>query len=145
MKSFSKLFLFIIAAGSLAGCEKQEYFKSESDIKKELSYSWSQILMSHDTIEMPYYHMWTFKDDKLTIILKKASNDAPMDTLYGNFSVRTTLTRVFLTTSNFPEVEAWYWLNTEWTDVALDNKGLVIAGEDPHAGGLKILEFTRNE
>jgi len=143
MKSVSRLLLLLFAAGFLASCEKQEYFKSESDVKKELSYSWHQVLMSHDTTIIPYYHMWSFKGDVLTIIIKKASDDTPVDTLIGNFSVRTTLTKVFLTTSNFPESDAWYWLNTEWTDVFLDNKGLVVASEDPKAGGINELEFTR--
>jgi len=143
MKSVSKLILLLFAAGFLASCEKQEYFKSESDIKKELGYSWKQVLMSHDTTLIQYYHMWTFKDDQLTIVLKRASDDSPFDTLTGNYSVRTTLTKVFLTTYNFPESDAWYWLNTEWTDVALDNRGLVVAAEDPRARGVKTLEFTR--
>ena len=143
MKSLSKLLLLFIAAGFFAGCEEQEYFKSESDVKKELGHSWNQILMSQDTMLMPYYHVWNFKDDVLTIILKKASDDSAFDTLTGNYSIRTSLTKVFITTSNFPENEAWYWLNTEWTDVALDNRGLVVAAEDPRAGGIKILEFSR--
>jgi len=143
MKSLSKLLLLLMTAGFLASCEKQEYFKSESDIKKELSYSWNQILMTHDTTLIDKYYVWTFKDDQLTVIIKKASNNTTMDTLIGNYSVRTSLTKVFLTTYNFPEGEAWYWMNSEWTDVALDNRGLVVAAEDPRAGGVKILEFSR--
>ena len=143
MKSLSKLLLWLFAAGLMASCEKQEYFKSESDVKKELGHSWNQVLMSHDTIAIPYYHMWTFKDDVLTIVLKRSSNNIPFDTIIGNYSVRTSLTKVFVTTYNFPDNEAWYWLNCEWTDVSLDNKGLVVAAEDPRAGGVKIMEFTR--
>jgi hypothetical protein len=133
----------LIAAGFLASCEKQEYFKSESDVKKELSYTWTQVLMSHDTNLIYMYYVWTFKDDELTMVLKKASDNRSLDTLFGNYSVRTSLTKVFVTTYNFPDVEAWYWMNAEWTDVALDHKGLVVAAEDPRAGGVKTLEFTR--
>ena len=143
MKSLSKLFLLLMAAGFLASCEKQEYFKSESDVKKDLGYAWKQVLMSHDTTIIPNYHMWIFKDDVLTIVLKKSSDDTPIDTLIGNYTVHTTLTKVFITTTNFPDNEAWYWLNTEWTDVYLNNKGLVVASEDPRAGGINELEFTR--
>jgi len=143
MKSMSKLLFLFLAAGLMASCEKQEYFKSESDVKKELGYSWNQILMSQDTNVIPYYHMWIFKDDVLTIVLKRASDDTPFDTLIGNYSVRTSLTKVFVTTYNFPENDAWYWLNCEWTDVSLDNRGLVVAAEDPRAGGVKIMEFSR--
>lgn len=143
MKSVSKLLLLLFVAGFLASCEKQEYFKSESDIKKELGYLWKQVLMSHNTNLVPNYYTWTFKDDKLTMIIINAADDAPVDTIIGNYSVRTTLTKVFLTTYNFPDDQYWYWMNTEWTDVALDNKGLVVAAEDPRAGGVKTLEFTR--
>ena len=144
MNSLSKLLLILFAAAMLASCEKQEYFKSESDIKKELGHSWTQVLMSHDTTLIDKFHMWTFKDDVLTIVLKRASDGTPLDTMVGNYSVRTTLTKVFLTTYNFPDNDAWYWLNTEWTDVFLDNRGLVVASEDPHAGGINELEFTRD-
>jgi len=143
MKSLSKLLLILVAAGFLSSCEKTEYFKSESDIKKELGYSWKQVLMSHDTTLINDYYMWTFKDDQLTIIRKRASDDVAFDTLTGNYTVRTTLTRVFITTTNFPDNASWYWMNAEWFDVALNNKGLVVASEDPQAGGIKELEFTR--
>lgn len=143
MKSLSKLLLFLFAAGMLASCEKQEYFQSESDVKKELGHSWNQVRMSHDTTIIPNYYVWIFQDDVLTMIIKKSSDDAVIDTLVGSYSVRTSLTKVFITTFNFPENDAWYWLNTEWTDVSLSSKGLVVASEDPRAGGIKELEFIR--
>jgi hypothetical protein len=99
--------------------------------------------MSRDTNLFSSYHVWTFKDDALTIVLKKASNDAIIDTLLGNYSINTTLTKVFINTSNFPDNVAWYWLNAEWNVVFLDGEGLVIASEDPSAGGINEREFTR--
>lgn len=143
MKYFINLALALFAVASLSSCEKQEYLKSESEIKDELGYSWKQILMSKDTNLFPSYQMWTFKDDQLTIITKNATTNMPTDTLVGNYSVNTTLTKVFVTTSNFPDNAAWYWLNAEWTVVGLDSKGLVIASEDPHAGGINEREFLR--
>jgi hypothetical protein len=145
MKSLSKLLLFLFAAGLLASCEKQEYFQSESDVKKELNHSWNQVRMSHNPALIPNYYVWIFNGDSLTMIIKNSSDDAVIDTLVGSYSVRTTLTRVFVTTSNFPDNDSWYWLNTEWTDVSLSGKGLVVAAEDPRAGGIKELEFTRND
>ncbi len=143
MKYFTKLpIIFLIAVG-LVSCEKQEYFKSESQVKKELAYSWKQVLMSRDTTLFPSYHKWTFKDDVLTIIIKKVSNDLAIDTLIGSYSINTTLTKVFINTSNFPDDPSWYWLNAEWNVVYLDGKGLVIASEDPSAGGINEREFTR--
>ncbi len=143
MKYFTKLPVVLLIAIALFSCEKQEYFKSESQIKKELGYSWKQVLMSNDTTLFYSYHMWTFNDDVLTIVLKRASDDAPLDTIVGNYSINTTMTRVFINTSNFPDNVAWYWLNAEWNVVYLDNVGLVIASEDPTGGGINEREFTR--
>jgi hypothetical protein len=143
MNSLSKLLLFLVAAGFLSGCEKQEYFKSESEVKKEISFSWKQVMMSHDTNLVYSYYMWTFKDDKMTIVRKKFVDDASIDTLSGTFKINTTLSKVFVTTSNFPANAGWNWMNAEWTVVALDNKILVVASEDPDQGGINELEFTR--
>ncbi len=143
MKYFTKLPILFLIVIAFAGCEKQEYFKSKSAVKKELAYSWKQVLMSRDTTRFPSYQMWTFKDDVLTIVIKKASNDLPIDTLSGNYSINTTMTKVFINTSNFPDNAAWYFLNAEWNVVSLDDKGLVIASEDPSAGGINEREFTR--
>jgi len=143
MKYFTKLPIVLLIVVAFAGCEKQEYFKSESEVKKELAYSWKQVLMSRDTTKFPNYMMWTFKDDKLTIVTKRSSDNAPLDTINGNYSVRTTMTKVYITTSNFPDDGNTYWLNAEWNVVFLDSKGLVVASEDPHAGGINEREFTR--
>ena len=143
MKYFTKLPFVLLLVVALAGCEKQEYFKSGSQVKKDLNYSWKEILMSHDTIKYPSYMVWTFNDDVLTIIRKKVSNDVTIDTLTGKYSVNTTMTKVYINTANFPDDAAWYWLNAEWNVVSLDSKGLVIASEDPNAGGINEREFTR--
>ena len=143
MKYFTKLPIVLLVAFAFVGCEKQEYFKSEGEVKKELAYSWKQVLMSRDTTLFSSYQMWTFKDDKLTIVVKRSADNAPIDTLEGNYSVNTTLTKVYINTSNFPNDAAWYWLNAEWNVVYLDSKGLVVASEDPSAGGINEREFTR--
>lgn len=143
MKYFTKLPIVLLIAVALVSCEKQEYFKSESQIKKELAYSWKQVLMSKDTALFPSYQIWTFKEDVLTIIRKKVSNEVTIDTLTGNYSINTTMTKVYINTTNFPDDPAWYWLNAEWNVVFLDSKGLVIASEDPKAGGINEREFSR--
>lgn len=143
MKYFTKLPIVLLIAVALASCEKQEYFKSESQVKKDLNFSWKQVLMSQDTNRFPNYQIWTFNDDVLTIIRKKVTNNATIDTLTGNYSVNTTMTKVYINTANFPDNPAWYWLNAEWNVVLLDSKGLVIASEDPKAGGINEREFSR--
>ena len=143
MKYLTKLLFLSLFVITFVSCEKQEYFKSESTIKKEISFSWKQILMSSDTIGFPKYEIWTFKDDKLIFKRAKVTTDEILDSLSGTFSVHTTLTKVFVTTSGFPDDEGWHHLNAEWTVVALDSKILVMASEDSRAGGLLEREFVR--
>jgi len=148
MKYSISLFAIVLAAIAFTGCEKQEYLKSESEIKKELSYSWREILMVKK-YPSTRYMIWTFKDDSLVIELTCdsliSSSAAPMDVFRGKYSINTTLTKVFINTSSFPNDAAWYWLNAEWTVVFLDNSGLVIASEDPQAGGINEREFVRTD
>ena len=96
MKYFTKLPFVLLLVVALAGCEKQEYFKSASQVKKDLGYSWKQVLMSRDTNLFSTYQVWSFNDDVLTIIRKKVSNDATLDTLIGKYSVNTTMTKVYI-------------------------------------------------
>ena len=143
MKYITRLPLIILLSVFFASCEEQEYFKSESEIKKQLSYSWKQILMTSDTNDAPLYEVWSFKDDQLIFRRYKVTNNKMVDSLAGNFSVNTTLTKVFLTTSGFPDDNAWHQLNAEWTVVFLNNKALSMASEDSYGGGVIQREFTR--
>jgi hypothetical protein len=142
MKSLIKSVL-VLAVLALISCEKQEYLKSESEIKKELGFTWKQVMMSGDTTRYPVYEIWNFKDDKLTFKRARVTDNMLVDSLSGSFSVNTTLTKVFLNTSGFPDNSAWHQMNAEWTVVALDSKILVIASEDSQAGGVFEREFVR--
>jgi hypothetical protein len=95
------------------------------------------------------YMVWKFKDDSLTItrtcdsLVNLSAN--PLSVYHGTYKINTTLTKVFFKTSSFPDDAASYWLNADWTVVFLDSKGLVIASEDPRAGGINEREFTRRD
>ncbi len=146
MKYFTKLLLLLIPAGIFIGCEKQEYFKSESEIKKQLGYSWKQVVMTKKGYQTQY-EVWKFHDDSLTIdftcdsLLQK--NLAPARIVRGTYTVHTTMTKVYVRVSNFRDDVGSYYFNSEWTVVNLDDKILVCASEDPHAGGVQEREFTR--
>ena len=146
MKYFNKLPIVILIAVVFASCEKQEYFKSESSVRKELAYSWKQVVMTRKYYSTTY-EVWRFHDDSLTITFTSDSltdnNLPPVHTFSGTYSVRTTMTKVFVTVSDFPNDEGSYYFNSEWTVVSLDSKILVMASEDPHAGGINEREFTR--
>ncbi|CAN5444661.1 hypothetical protein BH11BAC1_BH11BAC1_16130 [soil metagenome] len=146
MKDFNKILLLLIFAASLAGCEKQEYFKSESAVKKELGYSWKQVVMTRKYYSTRY-EVWQFSGDSLIIKMTSDSlteNNLPPSNIFrGTYTVKTTMTKVYVNVSNFPDDEGSYYFNSEWNVVSLDSKILVIASEDPKAGGINEREFTR--
>ncbi len=145
MKYLKSLAALALIAVVFWGCEKQEYFKSESEIKKELAYSWKQVLMTkkyYSTV----YEVWQFHDDSLLISFTSDSlteNNIQPRVERGTYTVNTTMTKVFINISNFPDDVGSYYFNSEWTVVTLDNKILVVASEDPHAGGINEREFVR--
>ena len=135
MKSFKLITLLLLLSAFFAGCEKQEYFKSESGIKSQLDHKWHRVQISH--YDSPT-EVWDFHDGKLTI----TGSNAFATPIEGDFSVKTTVTRVFVTTKNFQN-GAQYYNNAKWTVISLDNDILVIAADDPVSGGLLEREFTR--
>ena len=141
MKYFTKLTFLLLVAGFFSSCEKQEYFKSESEIEEDLAYSWKQELMS---LSYDEFETWTFTDGKINIKYQSTSTGLPTKAeLSGTYSINTTMTKVFINLADFPDNEGSYFYNAEWTVVMLDNKSLVVASEDPHAGGVQQRDFTR--
>ena len=136
MKSYKFFVLLFLLSAFFTGCEKQEYFKSESGIRNQLRHKWHRVQISH-TEDSPI-EFWDFHDNKLTIT---GSNNASAS-IEGEFSVRTTLTRVFITTKNFQNGPQSY-NNAKWTVISLDSEILVIAADDPVNGSLIEREFTR--
>jgi hypothetical protein len=133
LKHIYLLVLLVIPTIILIGCEKQEYFKSESTIQNEIQHVWHRVQISQMDSPNEY---WEFKEGKINI-----NNDT---TVVGDYSVKTTLTKVFVTTRNFGTEVARHYDGAKWQVIKLDSRVLIIAGEDPNSGALMQREFTRN-
>ena len=120
----------------MTGCEKQEYFKSESGVQSEIQHTWHRVQISH--LDAPNEY-WDFSGGKVKIYLLNDPNAAVSE---GSYSVNTTLTKVFVTTHDFSNQGAVYE-DMEWQVIQLDNSVLQIAGEDSKTGSLIQREFTR--
>jgi hypothetical protein len=137
MKTFKPIALLLLFSLLFIGCEKQEYFKSESTIKKELqNYKWHRVQIS---INDSPVEVWEFHDGKITI----TGGTGASATLEGEYSVSTTLTKVFISTKNFPLQDADIYDGAKWTVVKLDGEVLIIAADSPAGGGLIQREFTK--
>jgi hypothetical protein len=131
-----KISLPLLMLGVLMGCEKQEYFKSEKTIQSEIQHTWHRVQISH--LDAPNEY-WDFKDGKVRMYLL---NDTVAAGVEGNYSVNTTMTKVFVTTKEFTTSNVTYE-NMEWQVIQLDASVLQIAGEDATTGSLIQREFTR--
>jgi hypothetical protein len=136
LRTFS--LLIALASFSLFGCEKQEYFKTKGHIENQLGqHDWKLVQISQG--ESPN-EVWSFSDSKIKIT--GMSGGASMS---GDFSVKTTLNKVFMTTTAFDVAtyKDYAFLNgAKWTVIKLNKKVLVIAADDPRGGGLVEREFT---
>ena len=131
LKSFSALLLISVV---FSGCEKQEYFKSESEIKSEIAHTWHRLQVSHTQSDREF---WTFKDGKVTIV--DSLNNSLIE---GEYSVSTTMTKVYVTTKNFKSNGGDYDGN-KWQVIQLDGSVLQMAGDSPTSGALIQREFER--
>jgi len=138
MKSFKYAALLLLFSIVFMSCEKQEYFKSESSIKKELQHQWLRSVISNSDSRN---EIWEFKDGKL-IITGSTNSTIPLE---GEFSVKTTLSKVFITTKNFPTTAADSYDGAKWQVTYLHSGILTMAAEDPTGGGLIQREFTRQD
>jgi hypothetical protein len=135
MKLLKSVCTLLLISMVFFSCEKQEYFKSESTIKSEIGHTWHRIQISHLQSDKEY---WTFSDGKLTIV-----DSVNHTLLQGEYSVNTTVTKVFVTTSNFTTGGAADYDGNKWQVIQLDGSVLQIAGDSPSSGGLIQREFTR--
>lgn len=134
IKLFCTLALSLLLL-SFYGCDKEEYFKSESGTQSELKGSWNLIpIPRYNPDGSLHVESWTFADGRLNIERNGSRFSA-------NYSVSTTLTTVKIKVENVTENPEFY--NGTWQVVKLNSKFLIIANDHDGASGLSQMEFQK--
>lgn len=136
MKTFRLLlsWVMLLSFVSLLSCGKDEYFKSEAAVKKQLKGTWNLIPIPRTNPEQN----WAFSDDKLNRI------ESSVDHL-GDFSVSTKINSASIKLQNFSQVSGQRDYNGTWDIVRLDADYLVIATDKDGSTGLTELEFQKQK
>lgn len=133
MKISRSLLLAVLFPAILASwsCEKNEMFKSESKIKKQLVGSWNLIPIPRTNPN----EVWTFDNSGNAYLFREP---AEHDT--GTYEIKTTLTKVEL---KIKDLEHFTDFATTWQVVLLDDEILVMANDHLGATGIKELDFQK--
>ena len=130
-KNFQIHHVLILCIGILlTSCEKQQLLRSSSKVEKELEATWQKI----DMTSQQSHISWRFSEGKVSLI--KHGEVLAM----GDYSVDVGTTRIYISTSNFPE-PGYDYMNGKWKVLTLDGHALVIAGS--YSGGVLESEFTK--
>jgi hypothetical protein len=120
---------------ALFSCSKEEYFKSESGIKKQLQGSWTLVPIPRDDPNQN----WAFNNSsKMT----RSENNVDYT---GDFSVHTTISKAEIKIENLLVVSGQFDYNGTWQIVQLDDDFLIIANDRDGTSGIKQLEFTKKK
>ncbi len=145
---FSIFILSLLCILSFNSCLKQEYFKSEKEVKKELQGTWRLIpIPKFDSITNPdltrsaivHFETWTFDDTKVTIVNYNQTSES-------TYSINTSISKVKLFLDGIiPEFEipARSRSNGTWQIVKLDENILNISSDKDGTSGLTQLEFQK--
>jgi hypothetical protein len=138
MKKLHWLYAFTLSLVLLSfyGCDKEEYFKSESGTQKELTGSWNLIpIPKYNPDGSLHTENWTFAENGNVNIEKNGNHFS------ATYSISTTLTTVKIKLENTTSEAEFY--NGSWQVVKLNSKFLVIANDHDGATGLAQLEFQK--
>jgi hypothetical protein len=147
MKSFCHLSV-IILIGSMFffSCKKQEYFKSESSIKKALKGTWDLIPIPRNDTNYNASHTaytlslhvenWTFDDSNVSIVQNNISGTS-------TYSVNTTISKAEFKVDGVSLPLSPDRYNGTWQIVQLDDQFLIIANDQNGSSGLVELEFQK--
>jgi hypothetical protein len=147
MKSRISVFIFMILAVSLIySCGKEEYFKSEKGIKKELQGNWKLIpIPKNDTIWNPahtsyvlseHFEDWTFNDTKVDIVNNNLTGSS-------TYTVKTSFSKAELKLEGVSQPLSSFRYDGTWQIVTLDDEFLIIANDKDGSTGLFQLEFKK--
>ncbi len=124
-------------------CLKQEYFKSEKEVKKDLQGTWKLIAIPKYNVNgnliTEHIETWTFNDTYVTIV-----NNG--QTATSTYSVNTTISKAEIKLDGIsPEFvyPARSRNNGTWQIVKLDNSILSISSDRDGTSGLVQLEFQK--
>ena len=138
---FSTLILLVFIL--FYSCLKQEYFKSEKEVKKDLQGTWKLIAIPKYNVNGPskteHIETWTFNDTYVTIV-----NNGQTGT--STYSVNTTISKAEIKLDGInPEfvLPARPRNNGTWQIVKLDKSILSISSDRDGTSGLIQLEFQK--
>jgi len=131
IKLFSNLILLFAGVILISSCESNRWFQSEDKLKSKIQTTWSLVRINHSAAP----EEWIFKEGKVYRL-----SLAPVDTIdIGNYSVSTTLTKAFLSITDFYTAPL---LNANWEIIELDKGLLYIATDHDGSTGVMQKEFT---
>jgi hypothetical protein len=150
MKSLLTIFVVVlIIQAPFTSCQKEEYLKSEKEIKKALQGTWKLIpIPRFDTILNPdntktaveHVETWSFNDTKVTIVNSGLTSSS-------TYSVSTSLSKAEFKLDGV--IPAFVYparvreINGTWQIVEIDDNVLIIANDQDGLSGLTQLEFKR--
>lgn len=145
MKRIFPIVIIVLTSIFINSCGKQEYFKSESGIKKQLQGTWRLIPIpkydyNQDGSKYEHQETWTFSESQVSILNNNQSG-------VSNYTVHTTIAKAEVKIENVQPIfthPARLRINTgTWQIVRLDDKFLIIANDQDGATGLTELEFEK--
>ena len=117
----------------LSSCESNRWFQSEDSLNAKIQTTWSKIRINpNSNIEE-----WTFREGTVYRVIGPVQTPIDIDT--GSYSVSTTLSKAFLTMSDFNRHQDE--MNGKWEILELGGGILFIATDHDGSSGVKQLEF----
>ena len=134
----------LIILSVIFSCSKQEYLKSEKEIKKTLQGTWRLIPIPRydiiDTDTTEHFETWSFNDTKCVIL-----NGSQTGT--STYSVNTSFSKAEFKLDGVEPVFTYPSrvrdINGTWRIVQLDDDIMVISNDQDGHSGLTQLDFVR--
>jgi hypothetical protein len=129
--------LFGLLTLPFSGCEKVEYFKSEKNVRKELTDSWRLVPIPRNDDQL---EVWSFSDNVVTRTVSDRNGNV-QSVLKGVYSLNVRLMKIDIIITGFSE--GMDHLNGDWRVVQLDKDFLIIATDHYDTTGILEREFVR--